>query len=399
MDVQQHSSGNHSFAHAAQGCCSYTGTQSSVPVGCGVTTQASSFSGVGDSGSLSLQFILYSHDTNFSDAQGGAQALGGLPATADSEGAAAVRSCIGSCATSISITGAGKGGGYGVSFTPTPLWGDKYHYTLTCPGETLPAVCTPQGSPPVNAVTGSQTGSWTWDTTSCSWVWVATCGGTTGNLCPGSSPIVIDTLNTGFVFTDPLKGNYISFDLHGDGKYEHLSWPQHGSGNAWLVLDSNRDGIIKTGQQLFGNFTPHSGDGGATPNGFSALAWYDLPSQGGNLDAIIDKTDAIWKHLKLWIDDHCYLTPNDPCQSLPTELYDLDAKGIHSLSLVAGVSNKTDTVGNKFRFYAVVNPEIHDAPLNTNGEHADKNGSPCCDLHQKSKDGRLMYDVFLQAAP
>jgi len=393
---QQHSTGNHGFAHLARGSCSYAGSASSVAVGCGLTAQAFSTSSVGDSGSLNIP--LYSHSTNYSDAQGGASGVNGAAASADSMGAGAVRSCLGSCSTNISITGSGNGGGFGVSFSPTPLWEDKYHYVLNCPGETLPAGCIPTAAPPYP---GSGGGSWVWDYGTCSWVWQSC----TQETCPGgggSSPVVIDTLNTGFVFTDPIKGNYVTFDLRGDGNYGHYSWPQHGSGNAWLVYDRDGDGIIKNGQELFGNFTPHS-DGGVTnhpdPNGFLALAWYDMPSQGGNLDAIIDKNDAIWTHLKLWIDEHCYLTPNDPCQSLPTELYDLDAKGIHSLSLVYGVSPKTDDVGNKFTFYAVVNPEIHDAPLNQNGEHADSNGSPCCDLHQKSKDGRLMYDVFLRSAP
>lgn len=197
----------------------------------------------------------------------------------------------------------------------------------------------------------------------------------------------------------------MTFDLRGDGMYEHLSWTQHGSGNAWLVYDRDGDGIIKNGQELFGNFTPHSNgdDPRLKPqdyNGFAALAYYDRREQGGNVDAIIDKNDAIWSHLKLWIDNHCYRTPDAPCQSTPDELYSLESKGVYSLSLVEDYSpSKHDAIGNFFKFYAVVNPEIHDAPLNGNGEHAGPDGSPCCDLHRKSKDGRLMYDVFLRSVP
>jgi hypothetical protein len=194
------------------------------------------------------------------------------------------------------------------------------------------------------------------------------------------------------VFTDPTKGNYVTFDMRGDGTYEKLSWPKNGSGNAWLVYDRDGDGIIKDGTELFGNFTPHS-DGGIAnnpdANGFLALEWYDQPAQGGNFDLIIDKRDLIWQKLKLWIDGHCYLNPDAPCQSRPDEIYTLESKGINSLSLVYGNSIKTDSVGNQFKFDAVVNPEAETTPK-------DSHGNSCCDLHQRSKDGRLTYDVFLK---
>jgi len=215
--------------------------------------------------------------------------------------------------------------------------------------------------------------------------------------CPpsgcGNSPIIIDTTGKGFKFTDPNKEReYVTFDLHGDGTYEHLSWPRHGSGNAWLIYDVNDDGIITSGKELFGNFTAHS-DGGVqghpNPNGFLALEWYDRPEQGGNMDLIIDKRDAAWKKLKLWIDEHCYLSPDLPCSSLPREIHSLESAGIHSLSLVYDSSPKVDAVGNQFKFFAVVNPEVHDKPK-------DEKGHVCCDAHQRSQDGRLMFDIFLK---
>jgi hypothetical protein len=192
------------------------------------------------------------------------------------------------------------------------------------------------------------------------------------------TPLILDTSGKGFKFTDPSKAG-ILFDLRGDGNPQIYSWPEHGSGNAWLVYDRYGDGKIDSGQELFGNFTPHS-DGGvknnSDANGFLALAWYDQPAQGGNMDLMIDKKDAIWKHLKLWIDDHCYLTPAKPCSALPGELYDLGAKGVHSLSLMYSLNTKSDAYGNRFKFSAVVNPEAHDTPV-------DSKGHVCCDLHQK----------------
>jgi len=213
--------------------------------------------------------------------------------------------------------------------------------------------------------------------------------------------IVVDTRHIGLHFTDPTKGKYITFDIDANGKPLKMPWPEHGSGNAWLVLDRNGDGRVKDGTAMFGNFTPHS-DGGVANRrytdltGFLALAWYDKPEQGGNLDLVIDKDDAIWSKLRLWIDDHCYLAPDKPCESLPRELHTLESVGIHSLSLVYQISATTDDSGNAFKFQAVVNPDISDIPKNEYGFRQDSKGYTCCDLHQQSKDGRLMYDVGLK---
>ena len=44
-----------------------------------------------------------------------------------------------------------------------------------------------------------------------------------------SAPIIVDTKGVGFHFTDPAKGDYVSFDLKGDGRLMKVSWPQAGS--------------------------------------------------------------------------------------------------------------------------------------------------------------------------
>ncbi len=268
-----------------------------------------------------------------------------------------------------------------------------------CLGTTSFGLCTPSGPPPYTLTPPEY---WYWNTSTCSYQEIN-----------GQSPVIIDTKGIGFQFTDPTKGDYVTFDLKGDGSYKKFSWPKQGSGNAWLVLDRDGDGVIKNGTELFGNFTPHS-DGGVPnypkPNGFLALDWYDQPQQGGDGNAIIDKRDAIWPKLKLWIDTHCYKTPDTPCQSLPQELYTLESEGVTSISMVwntvstmpAGtpaatkngwtvygpMGGPTDLVGNEYVFYTLLNPDAEKTPR-------DEKGQVCCDLHQKSHDGRWAIDVYL----
>ena len=92
---------------------------------------------------------------------------------------------------------------------------------------------------------------------------------------------------------------------------------------------------------------------------------------------------------RLWIDVHCYKEPDLPCQSRPDELHSLESKGITSISLVWDATYRVDDVGNLFRFYTRLNPEAETTPR-------DEKGNSCCDLHQRSKDPRLVFDVYLK---
>lgn len=384
MDNQQHSTGVHSWANSTQGTCTYTGTalyNASVP--CGVHSVSNSSSGASDTGVT----VPYWHKTGANDADGAADGPNGGTATSDAEGAAAATSCpLFPCGgPTVTISGSGQGGGFSVTYNPRPLWNSSWHYSNTCTAYTLPpiqpVVSCPSPDPPNPPFGEGQGADWTWNPYTCEW-----------ENTQGASPIVIDTTNTGFKFTDPTKGDYVSFDIQGNGVYQKVSWPKHGSGNAWLALDRDGDGMIKDGTELFGNFTPRS-DGGIpnypNPNGFVALDWYDQPAQGGDMNLILDKRDAIWPKLRLWIDEHCYKAPDVPCHSRPDELHTLESKGVTSISLVWDVSEKTDAVGNQFKVFAVLNPEAETTPV-------DEHGQSCCDLHQRSKDGRLAYDVFLK---
>jgi len=131
------------------------------------------------------------------------------------------------------------------------------------------------------------------------------------------------------------------------------------------------DGLVHSGKELFGNFTPQPPSDHA--NGFIALAQYDKPENGGNGDGIIDDKDEVYSQLRLWIDEN----HDGICQ--PSELHRLTEFGIYSLALNYVDSRRRDEFGNAFRFKAQVNPgQRHDPRDET------PSGEP----------GRWAYDVF-----
>jgi hypothetical protein len=164
--------------------------------------------------------------------------------------------------------------------------------------------------------------------------------------CPCGSPIVLDISGQGYNLTSAAQG--VMFDLKGDGKLWQMAWTAKGANNAFLALPG-ADGLVHSGQQLFGNFTPQPKSD--TPNGFSALAVYDLPANGGNGDGIIDARDAIFSSLRLWID------ANHDGISQPEELHTLPSLGINSIGLAYKASEKTDQYGNVFEYRAQLNPD------------------------------------------
>jgi hypothetical protein len=192
-----------------------------------------------------------------------------------------------------------------------------------------------------------------------------TSGGTC-NRCGGCTPVLIDTTGQGFSLTDVADG--VSFPMAGTP--QPMGWTAKGSGDAFLALPGP-DGLVHDGSQLFGNFTPQPPS--ATPNGFAALAVYDLPANGGNGDGIIDAKDGIWNSLRLWIDAN----HDGICQI--EEMHTLPSLGITSLSLKYRRDSYSDQYGNMFIYRASVNPDNNPS------------GDPV---------GRVAYDVsFVFAAP
>lgn len=198
------------------------------------------------------------------------------------------------------------------------------------------------------------------------------CGTPDGPECPippGPSPIIIDVGGRGFSLTSAQDG--VLFDMAGNGKPIRISWTAAGALNAFLVLDRNHNGVIDSGKELFGNFTPQPQS--PEPNGFLALAEFDKPENGGNGDGIIDEKDAIFASLRLWIDF------NHDGKSLPEELFTLPQFGVYSLSLQYKESRRTDQFGNEFRFRSKIN--LTEVQVDA------------------SKAERVAYDVFFTIAP
>jgi hypothetical protein len=179
------------------------------------------------------------------------------------------------------------------------------------------------------------------------------------------SPVILDLSGEGFFLTSAANG--VKFDIAGTGNPVQMGWTAPGADNAFLALPG-ADGLVDTGKQLFGNFTSQPASN--NPNGFAALAVYDLPANGGNGDGIIDSRDAIYSSLRLWID------ANHDGISQTEELHTLSSLGVVSISLNYTLSRRVDQYGNVFRYKAAVDPNEPDP----------------------SHVGRTAYDVFFVTA-
>lgn len=184
--------------------------------------------------------------------------------------------------------------------------------------------------------------------------------------CCFPTPVLIDVNGDGFSLTDAYSG--VMFDMGGDGRVEPVAWTISNTDDAWLAYDRNANGRIDSGKELFGSFTdqPHAT---TNRNGFVALAEFDLGANGGNLDGVISKHDAVFSSLLLWQD------VNRNGISEPSELNTLKELGLKTIELDFKESKKTDEYGNEFRYRAKVK-DINDAQL-----------------------GRWAWDVILQANP
>lgn len=140
------------------------------------------------------------------------------------------------------------------------------------------------------------------------------------NWQPPRDPLVLD-LNGGGIKTVGIGNKPILFDHNGDGIKTATGWVDGAEG--LLALDLNGNGVIDSGQELFGDNTLLA-DGRLATNGFEALAQHD-----SNGDGKIDRNDAIFAKLRIWKD------ANQDGISQANELTSLAQEGIASINLQA----------------------------------------------------------------
>ncbi|MCR8685691.1 hypothetical protein CUREO10432_09090, partial [Campylobacter ureolyticus] len=111
------------------------------------------------------------------------------------------------------------------------------------------------------------------------------------------SPIIID-MNKNSITSSAID-SLTHFDHNNDSLREKTAWID--SGDSFLALDKNNNGLIDNGAELFGNHTitdtsyPYIPSG--RTNGFEALKLYD-----DNGDGIINMQDKVFDKLLLWND-------------------------------------------------------------------------------------------------
>jgi len=165
-------------------------------------------------------------------------------------------------------------------------------------------------------------------------------------LCSYCTPILIDVDGNGFNMTNTAGG--VEFDFDGDGERQRLPWTAAGSDDAWLVMDLNRNGLIDSGREMFGNLANQPKLAGKERNGFIALAEFDKSARGGNGDRIISPKDHFFRSFRLWTDG------NHNGISEATELRSLDHAGVDVVELEYKLSSRSDRHGNLFRYRAKV---------------------------------------------
>ncbi|MEN0001477.1 MAG: calcium-binding protein, partial [Pseudomonadota bacterium] len=104
-----------------------------------------------------------------------------------------------------------------------------------------------------------------------------------------ADPIVLDLNGDGVDLTSIKNG--VAFDHDGDGVKEQSGWV--GPGDALLAVDTNGDGLIENGTEIFSEVF----EGGSYANSVEALRTLD-----SNGDGTIDASDARFDEIKVWQD-------------------------------------------------------------------------------------------------
>lgn len=179
----------------------------------------------------------------------------------------------------------------------------------------------------------------------------AECYANGGTYCSTGSdcwtPVLIDINDDGFAMTDAQNG--VTFAPDSSDFRIRTGWTAPNSDDAWLVLDRNGNGMVDNGTELFGNSTPQPAPPpGVFKNGFTALAQYDRPENGGDGNGRINRQDQVFPNLRLWQDF------NHNGISEPNELKPLLELDVRAIDLDYKESRRTDEFGNKFRYRARV---------------------------------------------
>jgi len=143
------------------------------------------------------------------------------------------------------------------------------------------------------------------------------------NGCCIASPLVLDLAGDGLSL-----GGSVRFDLLGNGGMVQTSWIR--GDDALLGLDTNGNGRIDSGAELFGNDDSHA-------NGFDSLAIHDA-----NQDRRIDDRDPVFGQLRLWQDNGDGVCTED-------ELATLAQMGVKSIELSYTDGARVDGHGNQLR--------------------------------------------------
>lgn len=186
--------------------------------------------------------------------------------------------------------------------------------------------------------------------------------------CPSccNSPVLVDSGGNGLHLTSAIDG--VSFALN-PGQANQWSWTEAGSDDAFLGIDLNGDGEITDGTELFGDNSQQVSS--ASPNGFLAMSWYDMPIHGGNGDGTLDALDDVWTRLVLWTDsDH-------DGWSAPSEMAPVSS-AVLSFNLNYKRSTEVDANGNEYKYRSTLVPApgsttsivvtdawLHTTPANT----------------------------------
>jgi len=179
------------------------------------------------------------------------------------------------------------------------------------------------------------------------------CGAVKVDRPPGNCPVVLDLGRGGWKFTSAAEG--VLFDIDGDGNRDAIAWTDPEAEVAFLVWDRNLNGVIDSGQELFGDSTNQPPSD--APNGFLALALLDRVEGGGNGDGVISNQDGLWGALQIWVDR------NHNGISEPSELASLESRKILAIDLAFRESRRQDRHGNELRFRSRVvledRPDTH----------------------------------------